>query len=377
MRIAVNTRLLLKDKLDGIGRFSQEILQRVVLNHPEHQFYFLFDRPFHPSFVFASNVTPIVLGPQARHPFLFILWFEFSVRKWLDKNKPDLFLSPDGYLSLSTMARSLAVIHDLNFEHYPADLPWLVRKYYRYFFPKFARKAHRIATVSQFSANDISRTYHVDPSRIDVVYNGVNTLFTPATKPEIKKFKELYTSGEPYFVTVGSIHPRKNVVRTIQAFTWFRRKFPEHKTKLILIGDTYWWNNEMKKTLDGTEFKDDIIFAGRLDDGAMNIAISGALALLYISYFEGFGIPMIEAMRCGTPVLGANVTAIPEIAGKAAFYVDPFSVEDISYGLLRLATDPQERERLRKLGIEQAKLYSWDESARLLWNSIENAVNNP
>ncbi len=377
MRIAVNTRLLLKDKIEGIGRFSLEILKRIVLDHPEHEFFFLFDRPYDESFIFASNVTPVVLGPQARHPFLFVAWFEFSVKRWLNKNKPDLFLSPDGYLSLGAKVRSLPVIHDLNFEHYPNDLPYLAGKYYRYFFPKFAAKAHRIATVSKFSATDISQKYKIDSSRIDVVYNGVNTLFHPAAQEDIKKFKDLYTAGDHYFVMVGSIHPRKNVVRTIQAFTWFRRKFPEQKTKLILIGDTYWWNHEMKSTLDSSEFKNDVIFAGRLDDTTMNIAISGALALLYISYFEGFGIPMIEAMRCGTPVLGANTTATPEIAGKAAFYVDPFSVEDISYGMHRLATDTDERERLKQLGFEQAELYSWDESARLLWSSIENAVNNP
>ncbi|MES2627546.1 MAG: glycosyltransferase family 1 protein [Bacteroidota bacterium] len=365
----------MKGRLDGIGRFSLEILSRIVRAHPEHEFIFLFDRPFDSSFLFADNVTPVVLGPPARHPFLFVAWFEFSVKNWLRKNKPDLFLSPDGYLSLGTKVPSLTVIHDLNFEHYPDDLPWLVRSYYRYFFPKFAAKARRIATVSHFSATDISKTYRVDPGVIDVVYNGVNEIFQKATVADIGRFKELYTGGAPYFVTVGSIHPRKNVVRTIQAFTWFRQKFPEQTAKLVLIGDTYWWNREMKSALESSEFKQDIIFAGRLDDAAMNIAVSGALALLYISYFEGFGIPMIEAMRCGTPVLGANATAIPEIAGKAAYYVDPFSVADISYGLHRLATDEAERERLIALGYEQARLYSWDRSAALLWESIEKALN--
>lgn len=371
MRIAVNTRLLIKDRLDGIGRFSLEVLQRIVRAHPEVKFYFLFDRPYDRSFIFAPNVTPVVLGPQARHPFLFVSWFEFSVAKWLARNKPDLFLSPDGYLTLSTRTPSLAVMHDLNFEHYPNDLPWLVRKYYRYFFPKFAEKAIRIATVSEFSAQDISHTYQVNREKIDVVFNGVNEIFAPASKEEIESFKEKNTGGENYFVTVGSIHPRKNVVRTIQAFTWFRSKYPEQKAKLVLIGNTYWWNRTMKAAFEKSPFKKDIIFMGRMSDAEMNVAVSGALSLLYISYFEGFGIPMIEAMRCGTPVLAANATAIPEIAGKAAYYVDPFSVEDISYGLLRMATDEEERNRLIELGYEQSKLYSWDKSAELLWQSIQ------
>lgn len=360
--------------MDGIGRFSLEMLKRLALAHPEHEFYFLFDRPYDESFIFATNVHPVVLGPQARHPFLFVLWFDHSVYRWLKKNQPDLFLSPDGYLSLRTKVKSLAVIHDLNFEHYPNDLPLLARWYYRYFFPRFAAKATRIATVSEFSADDIVRNYGIDREKIDVVYNGVNEVFSPAETDDIVKFKELYTSGEDYFLTLGSIHPRKNIVRTIQAFTWFRRKNPLFKTKLVLIGDTYWWNSSMKSTLDSSEFKQDVIFAGRLDDQAVNIAISGAQALLYISYFEGFGIPMIEAMRCGTPVLAANATAIPEIAGKAAFYVDPFSVEDISYGMLRLVTDTAERERLKVDSLEQSAKYSWDTSADLLWKSIEKVI---
>ncbi len=370
MRIAVNTRLLLKDKLDGIGRFSTEILKRLVTNHPEHQFYFLFDRPYDKSFVFAENVTPVVIGPQARHPFLYVLWFEFSIAKWLAKNKPDLFLSPDGYLSLSTRVPSLAVIHDLNFEHYPSDLPLLTRKYYRYFFPRFAEKAKRIATVSQFSANDICATYQQDSAKLDVVYNGVSDLFQPSSPGEIQQFKALYTTGSEYFLTVGSIHPRKNVVRIIQAFTWFRRKFPEHNHKLVLIGDTYWWNRDMKSALESSEFKNDIVFAGRLDDQMVNIAIGGATALIYISYFEGFGIPMLEAMRCGTPVIAADTTALPEIAQKGAFYVDPFSVEDISNAMHRLSTDIAERKRIVDAGFDRAKDFTWEKSAELLWQSM-------
>ena len=137
MKIAINCRLLLKNKLEGIGWYSFEIVSRIVKNHPEHDFYFLFDRPFHPDFVFAKNVKPIVLSPQARHPFLWYLWFEFSVSKFLKKNNIDLFFSPDGYLSLNTNVKTLLTIHDLNFEHFPEQLPFLTRKYYQYFTPKF------------------------------------------------------------------------------------------------------------------------------------------------------------------------------------------------------------------------------------------------
>ena len=131
MKIAINCRLLLKNKLEGIGWYSFEIVSRMVKNHPEHDFYLLFDRQYHKDFVLAKNVIPIVLSPQSRHPFLWYIWFEFAVSKFLRKNKIDLFFSPDGYLTLKTNVKTILTIHDLNFEHFPKQLPFLIRIYYK------------------------------------------------------------------------------------------------------------------------------------------------------------------------------------------------------------------------------------------------------
>ena len=138
MKIAVNTRLLLKNKLEWIGWFSTETLKRITTQHKEHQFYFIFDRKYDDAFIFSDNITPVVIPPQARHPVLYYIWFENSIPRLLKKLQPDLFFSPDGYLSLTTKVRSMNVFHDLNFEHYPADLPFSERTYYRHFFPLYA-----------------------------------------------------------------------------------------------------------------------------------------------------------------------------------------------------------------------------------------------
>ena len=167
MIIAVNTRLLIHGKLEGIGWFTFETLSRITRDHPEHQFLFVFDRPFSPEFIFSGNVTPIVLSPPTRHPVLWYIWFELQIPRILKKYKADLFFSPDGYLSLQTKVRQLAAIHDINFAHRPKDLPWLKAKYYNYFFPLFARKAQRIVTVSSFSKEDIHKTYHIGNDKID------------------------------------------------------------------------------------------------------------------------------------------------------------------------------------------------------------------
>ena len=155
MIIAINTRFLLKGKLEGIGWFTNEIVRRMVVNHPEHEFIFLFDRPYDPQFIFASNINPVVISPPARHPILWYIWFEWSVRRALKKYKADIFISTDGFLSLSSKVPSLLVVHDLAFEHYPQHLPFKFRYYLQKFTPKFVRKATHTITVSSYSKKDL------------------------------------------------------------------------------------------------------------------------------------------------------------------------------------------------------------------------------
>lgn len=374
MRIAVNTRLLLHGKLEGIGWFTYENLSRMTVSHPEHEFFFIFDRPYYPEFIFSSNVKPIVIGPPARHPVLYFIWFEISVRYILKKIKADIFLSPDGYLSLGVTTPSLIVFHDLNFEHYPADLPIFERFYYRTFFRKYAHKARRIATVSEFSKADIIKQYGVDPSLIDVVYNGANEGYALVDEVTRTSTRNRFTGGKPYFFFVGALHPRKNLVNLFKAFDLFRESDTED-TKLLIAGARKWWTGEIAEVFNNMKFKEDVIFAGRLETNDMHLAMGSALALTYVSYFEGFGIPIVEAFRCGTPVITSNVTSMPEIAGDAALLVDPFSPEDIAVSMGKISTDNNLRDKLIKAGTDRAKVFTWDKSAERLWKSVEKVMN--
>jgi len=374
LKIAVNTRLLLHGKLEGIGWFTYENLKRITISHPEHEFYFIFDRPFHSEFIFSSNVTPVVIGPPARHPLLYFIWFEISVRFILRKIRADLFISPDGYLPLGSGIPSVAVFHDLNFEHYPDDLPFAERFYYRTFFRKYAGKASRIATVSEFSKNDIIQQYRINPGKIDVVYNGANERYAPVDEATGKAVRAKFTSGDPYFFFVGALHPRKNLVNLFRAFDIFREN-DTAGTKLLVAGARKWWTGEIADVFDEMKFRDDVIFAGRLDTGDMQKVMGSALALTYVSYFEGFGIPIVEAFRCGTPVITSNVTSMPEIAGEAALLVDPFKPDDIAQAMHSISTDALLRARLIKAGNERASCFTWDKSAERLWKTIEKAMN--
>lgn len=373
MEIVVNTRLLIKDKLDGIGWFTYETLKRITRDHPDDHFVFAFDRAPHPDMVFSDNITPLVLAPQARHPILFWVWFELSVNGLLRDMKPDLFLSPDGYLPVHGPTRKLAVIHDLNFAHYPMDLPWSVRKYYNHFFPRFAASATRIATVSEFSKADIEKTYSIPSSKIDVVYNGCDTAYQPLGEELKAQTRKTYAQGCAYFLFVGSLHPRKNIGRLLQAFSHFRSQQPS-SIKLLLVGHRYWWTSELQTIYETMPFREEVIFTGRLKQEELYAVMASAFALTYVPYFEGFGIPLLEAMNCDVPVITSNLTSLPEVAADAALLVDPFSTEAISNGMRLLVNDESKRTELIDAGRKRRQDFSWDRTSRLLWDSMERTV---
>lgn len=373
MKIVVNTRLLLPDKLEGIGWFTYETLKRITQAHPEHHFIFLFDRHFDEEFIFSDNITPVILSPPARHPILFYIWFEISVANFLNKFKPDLFLSPDGYLSLRADCKQLSVIHDINFVHYPKDLSFIVHKYLSYFFPKFAQKASRIATVSEYSKNDIATTYRIAPQKIDVVYNGCNVAYTPVSETLKEETKKKFSEGQDYFLFVGSLHPRKNIARLFKAFDAFKSNHP-NTVKLIIVGKKYYWTKEIKEAHLNMKFKEDVIFTGRLSTDDLKATLGAALAMTYVPYFEGFGIPILEAMNCDVPVITSNVTSMPEVAKDAALLVDPFSVDSIADALWKLYSDKALRTQLIEKGRIRRRDFSWDKTAALLWESIEKSV---
>ncbi len=369
MRIAVNTRLLLPGRLEGIGWFTYETLKRIVTRHKEHEFIFLFDREFSDEFIFSDNIKPVVIPPQARHPVLWYIYFEYSLALALLKHKPDLFLSPDGWLSLNTRINSLPVIHDLNFFHYPEFIPWHVRKYYKYFFPRFINKATRIATVSEYTKKDIVKRFEYDPQKIDVVYNGANEIYQPMDNNARADIQNHYSQGCPYFLFVGLIHPRKNLANLIRAFEMFKQSHNSN-FKLLVVGSKKWWTSNVQEALEKAKNRNDIIFTGRLEIDVLRKITASAFALAYPSYFEGFGIPLLEAFFSDVPVITSKTSSMPEVAGNAALYVNPHSPESIYKAMTKLFLDGGLRNDLIEKGRIQKAKFSWDKTADKLWGSI-------
>lgn len=376
LQIAVNTRLLLPGKLEGLGVFTHETLKRIVKKHPEADFHFFFDRPWSEQFIYAENVIPHILFPQARHPFLYYLWFEWSVAARLKKIRADIFVSPDGYLSLRSPVKQLPVIHDLNFHYFPEYFDYFHKKHYLHYFPLYAAKGTRIATVSEFSASDIVKWYGTRRDKIDVVWNGVDEAsYFPVDDAVKTATREKYTGGQPYFFFIGGLYPRKNLVKLVEAFEKFRDRHTG--VKLVLAGSPNRFSEALLEKAGEGKYKEDILLPGRIEPvSEVRNLMAASLALTYVSTFEGFGIPVIEAQRCGTAVITANNTSLPEVAGDAALLADHTSAEDIALKMEMIWTDPALRLSLVEKGMVNSQRFSWDRTAALLWSSIEKTVGN-
>lgn len=375
MKIAINTRFLLKNRLEGIGWYTYEITRRLVEQHPEHQFYFLFDRPYDKSFVFGPNVTPMVVKPQARHPLLWYWWFERALPRVLRRIQADVFFSPDGYASLRAKTPTVMVTHDLAFEHFPTHVPRLVRRYYRYFAPRFHRSAQRIIAVSQFTKSDIERKYKINREKISIAGNGVRKDFRPLDAALKRAVRNRYTNGKFYFFYLGSVHPRKNVDRLIQAFDRYKQR-TQNDTQLLIGGRFAWQSKAVKKTYQEARFQEDITFLGFVPEEELPLLLGAASALTYISLFEGFGVPLLEAMHCEVPIITSNTAAMREVAGPAGYLVDPTVVDQIAVAMQVLIKEEQKQQELIQAGRKQRENYSWDQSAEVVWQEIIRVLND-
>ncbi|MEE9437908.1 MAG: glycosyltransferase family 1 protein [Saprospiraceae bacterium] len=369
MRIAVNTRELLKNRIEGIGRYIFETTKRMVESHPEDQFYFFFDRPYDRSFIFADNVTPIVLHPQARHPILWYLWFEWSVPYYLKKLKIDVFYSGDTYASLRTNVPTLLICHDIAYKHYPDHVRKSHLKYYRRNFPKFHHKAQHIVAVSEYTRKDIIETYQLDSDKITVGHNATPNGFKPINEKSKLIIRNNISEGKPYFIYVGSLHPRKNVVNLIKAFDLFKSTY-NTSHKLVLVGRMAWKNEILKKTYQTTKHREDIIFTGHLSTGLADY-MAAAEALTYVSLFEGFGIPILEGMSSGIPVITSNISSMPEVAGDAALLVDPKNPKSIADAMYKVVNDKNLRADLIKKGEKRIGNFSWQKTGSHIYSHLK------
>lgn len=367
MKIAVNTRWLLKDRLEGTGWFTYSLLKRVVRDHPDVEFHFLFDRKPDEEFRFGPNVIFHRVSPPARHHVLWTIWNHYKVPSKLRRIKPDVYFSPDGMGAKGWNGPQLLVAHDLNFEHNPEWIPRKVAAYLQKHMVRYAREADRIICVSNATMEDVNRTWGIPMDRMDVVYNAPQGDFHPVENPK----PDLPVGNASYFVCVGAINPRKNLALAVKAFSKY--KLMGGNAHLVFVGANMHGDEEMDRVLSESPYTDQIHFVGRKQGEELNEILSASDGLLFPSLFEGFGIPIVEAMAAGTPVITSNVSCMPEIAGKGAIQLSPLEADDWANAMTDIE-NPEIREEWIRKGIERAKFFDWEISAARLWKNIEQTI---
>jgi len=375
MRIAVNAIFLQKNHLEGYGHYANEVFSRVVKQHPEHEFIFVFDRSYDPKFIYASNVTAIIVSPPARHPLAFTYWYDVKVPLALHSHQIDVWVQPYGFCSLSTGIPQVLMVHDLAFTHYPKFIAWYHRKYYGFFTKKFLKKAKRVVTVSEFTKADIIEHYKIPAQKISVISGAARNEFLPLSWFEREEVKEGFADGREYFLFTGGIHPRKNLMNLLKAFSLFK-KWQQSNMKLLVAGRMAWDYEDVLTKLKSYRYRDDVVLLGYLPDNQLAKITAAAYALVYPSFFEGFGLPIIEAMQCEVPVITSNTSSMPETGGDAALYADPSDPDAIAKHMMNLYKDESLRTSLVEAGKIQAAKFSWDTAAEKLWQNILAVVSN-
>jgi glycosyltransferase involved in cell wall biosynthesis len=373
MRIAVNTRFLIKNQLEGYGNFIYEVFTRIAEHHPEHKFILFYDRPFDGSVSVPENVLQVTIPPKARHALLFKWWYDIKIPLALKKYKADVFVSPDGFCSLFTKVPQVLVLHDLAFLHHPKFVPKHHLLYYKWYTPHFLKKSKVVSTVSEFSKKDIIHKYKIQAEKIINIGSAAKTMFQEVDWDQKEMIKEAYADGFEYFVFIGGIHPRKNLINLLKAFSLFKTR--QHTNmKLLVVGRLAWQYNETIEKLKSYKYRDEVKMLGYLPDDEVARVVAGAYALVFPSYFEGFGVPILEAMQSGVPVITSFTSSMIEIGGDAALFADPNDPAEIAERLKTIFKDEALRSQLIEKGKLQAAKYSWDKTADLMWGAIEKAV---
>ena len=373
MKIAVNTRFLLSDQMEGYGYFIHETFSRITRNHPEHEFIFIFDRPYHSKFIYSANITPAVVTPAARHPLLWKLWFDIKVPSALKKYRADIFVSPDGFCSLNTRVSQCLIVHDLSFLHFPSFIKKSHLFFYKNFTGKFIAKAKSIATVSEFSKKDIIDHYGIDEKKIDVVFSAAKDIFKPILLEVKEETKKQYSDGKEFFLHTGAIHPRKNLENLLKAFSIFKKR-QQSSFKLVLAGRLAWKYDSFIENLRTYKYRNDVVLLDYVNEEALAKLTASAYALVYPSFFEGFGVPVLEAMQCGVPVITSTGSSMQEISGDAALYADPGNYIELAEQMMYLYKDEKLRTILIQKAILVPLLYTWENTADLLWQAIQKAI---
>ena len=360
MKIAVTTRLL-NGRLEGIGHHTFELLNRLIASYPAIEWHLINDGRKNQVLFAHSNIVYHVCSPPTRHPLLWYYWYEWVLPKLFSHIQPDVVWYPDGMMSLKANIPSLLTIHDLAYLHFPKGTIFSHRKYLQWLMPRQLQRANHIACVSDFTLQDVKKSFSISTDKLSIVYNAANEEFQPQNLINQHNFKAQYTDNKPYFLYLGSLHPRKNIARLIEAYDLFRSK-NKNGPKLVLAGRMAWKSKTIQQAIQNADSRNDIIRLSQIDD-IIHPLVASAHALVYVSLWEGFGMPVLEAMQSGVSVITSKDSAMEEIAGANAIYVDSYNIESIEHGMQNSTIQSEEQKNNIRQGIKRAEDFNWADSA--------------
>lgn len=346
-KVVVNARFLTQ-QLTGVQRYAIEIARRLKC----------LDNSI--CFVAPQNIIHLDIAKELQVEIIGqrigYFWEQFELPAYLRRIGSPLLFNPCNMAPMS-YPNNLITLHDIAFVKYPSDFRWFFRLIYRCLIPSLLKTSKKIITVSQFAKNEIIDCYQIDKNKLAVIYHGVSQFF---------RKKPPALQGEQYILAVSSLTNRKNLAVLIEAFL----ELNDNATKLYVIGER---NSVFIRT--NLTNNQNIKFLDRVTDDDLVSAYSNALFFVYPSLYEGFGMPPLEAMACGTPVIVSNRTAMPEICGSAAIYVNPNDPREICNNMKELLEKQQIRETLRQKGLKHVMNFSWDNSARQHLQLINKILN--
>jgi glycosyltransferase involved in cell wall biosynthesis len=304
---------------------------------------------------------------------LFYIWFQVMLPRVLRQIQPDVFFSPDNMTSLRTHVTRVTALHDLAYLHFPEEKTYLDRRYYEYFVPRFAQASRLVVTVSEFTRQDLIKSYGLPAAKIKVVDSGVSDFFKPSSFELQVATRQKYCAGEMYFLYVGALQLRKNLPNIFRAFDSFK-KLTGSEVKLVVVGRKAWKAGAIIDAYEAMAYKTEVIFTGRIPDEEVRKLYGSAIAVVFASVFEGFGLPTIEAQKCDCPVITSTTSSMPEVARDSAVLVNPLSPDEICQAMLLLYHYPEKRDYYIRKGRENWPRYPWQRTSELVYQALMEAV---
>ena len=358
------------NKTTGVGQYSLQLLKAiaeldeqneytVLLQRNLHEDHRVFDLRNRPNFTLKKvNIPAIGHKKQILFP-----WVLKSLR-----TQYDLLHSLNSELPLFHNLKSVVTIHDLKYLRYPRFLKGAFRlkgSYLKYIIQKGADKADKIIAVSRSTKSDIVTLLGIEEDKIEVIYEASNLgLYSVKNSTDKCPIIERYSIRRPYFLYIGEKRPHKNLEGLIEAFAIFKSRYDKWGSHLVIVGKEY---SQYKGPLVQAKehgLLESIIFTGFVPDEHLEAIYSEAEVFLLVSFYEGFGIPILEAMECGTPVITSNISSMPEVAGDAAILVNPHDPEEIAKAMFAIMDSSSLRDELIQKGYERVQMFSWDKTAR-------------